>query len=64
MKWSNIIGIVGGIYSLYGIQCCGGIGVQYGGIVRFGGWSVYGFICYRLDREKCKNVNEQKGFMI
>ena len=58
MKWTNIIAILAGIYTLYAIYSSGGIAVYYGAIVTFAGWTLYGFISYRFDTEKSKNVNE------
>ncbi|MEJ7178079.1 putrescine-ornithine antiporter, partial [Staphylococcus caprae] len=54
MKWTNIIAIIAGIYTLYAIYSSGGIAVYYGAIVTFAGWTLYGLISYRFDTGKSK----------
>lgn len=58
MKWTNIIAILAGIYTLYAIYSSGGIAVYYGAIVTFAGWTLYGLISHRFDTKKSKSISE------
>ena len=57
MRWTNIIAILAGIYTLYAIYSSGGIAVYYGAIVTFAGWTLYGLISYRFDTGKSKDTD-------
>jgi len=57
MKWTNIVGLIAGIYTLYAIYSSGGIAVYYGAIVTFAGWLLYGLISHKFDTTQKKRID-------
>lgn len=52
VRKTNLIAIVGSIYSLYALYASGSEALMYGSIVTFAGWTLYGFVSHRFDLKK------------
>jgi len=50
IKTTNILALISSIYSLYALYSCGAEVVMWGAIVIFFGWTMYGLIAYKYDK--------------
>lgn len=60
-KITNIIALVGSLYSLYALYASGSEAMLYGSIVTFIGWTLFGFVSYRFNlKEDGANIALQE----
>lgn len=50
IKTTNTVAFISSIYSLYALYSCGADVVMWGAIVIFFGWTIYGLIAYKYDK--------------
>lgn len=58
VRRTNIIALIGSIYSLYALYASGSEALMYGSIVTFAGWTLYGFVSHRFDLKKDDTCTE------
>lgn len=52
LRFNNVIAVIAGIYTLYALYTAGSQAMLYGGIVAMAGWTIYGFLAHRFNKEE------------
>ncbi|WP_297633895.1 putrescine-ornithine antiporter [uncultured Clostridium sp.] len=52
LRFNTIIAVLAGIYTLYALYTAGSQAMLYGGIVAMAGWTIYGFLAHRFNKEE------------